>query len=92
MCIRDSNNPRLHTDEALIALSICGTTDTNARKAFDALASLKGSELHSTVMLSAVDLNVFRKLGPVSYTHLDVYKRQLLPCACRRRQERLATL
>lgn len=58
-----NNNPRLHTDEALIALSICGTTDTNARKAFDALASLKGSELHSTVMLSAVDLNVFRKLG-----------------------------
>lgn len=58
-----NHNPRLHTDEALIALSICGTTDKNAEKAFNAIAELRGSELHSTVALSPVDLNVFRKLG-----------------------------
>ena len=58
-----NRNPRLHTDEALIALSICGTSDENARRAYGALSGLAGSELHSSVMLSSVDLNVLRKLG-----------------------------
>ena len=58
-----NSNPRLHTDEALIALSICGTSDENARRAYGALSGLAGSELHSSVMLTPVDLNVLRKLG-----------------------------
>ena len=58
-----NHNPRLHTDEVLIALSICAVTDPNAEKAMDALASLAGCDVHSTVILSRVDENVFQRLG-----------------------------
>ena len=58
-----NHNPRLHTDEVLIALSICAVTDPNAEKAMDALASLAGCDVHSTVILSNVDANVFHRLG-----------------------------
>ena len=58
-----NRNPRLHTDEVLIALSICAVTDPNAEKAMDALASLSGCDVHSSVILSHVDANVFRRLG-----------------------------
>ena len=58
-----NHNPRLHMDEVLIALAISATADPNARKAMDALASLKHCEAHSTVILSHVDENVFNKLG-----------------------------
>ncbi len=57
------HNPRLHIDELLIALSICAITDDHAAKALEQLEHLKGSELHSSVILSAVDSGVFRKLG-----------------------------
>ena len=56
-------NPRLHTDEVLIALSISALTDSNARKALDQLPKLKGCQVHTTVMLSNVDINTFKKLG-----------------------------
>ena len=56
-------NPRIHTDETLIALSICAATDENARKAVDQLEKLRGCEVHSTVLLSAVDEKVFKRLG-----------------------------
>ena len=56
-------NPRLHTDEVLVALSICAATDPVAELAMDQLAKLRGCEVHSTVILSAVDENVFRSLG-----------------------------
>ena len=58
-----NHNPRLHTDEVLIALSISALTNPYAVKAIDALAHLKGSEIHSTVILSQVDENVLKKLG-----------------------------
>lgn len=58
-----SINPRLHTDEILIALSISAATDENAARALAALPLLKSCEVHSTVMLSAVDEGIFKKLG-----------------------------
>ncbi len=58
-----NKNPRLHTDEILIALSICAVTDQNAALAMEQLQNLKGCEVHSSVILSQVDTNVFRKLG-----------------------------
>lgn len=61
--ILGNNNPRLHTDEVLIALSICATTDKNAKSAYDQLNKLKNCEAHSSVILSQVDDNVFKKLG-----------------------------
>ena len=58
-----SRNPRLHTDEVLIALSTCAATDENARIALEQLPKLRGCQVHTTVMLSNVDKNVFKKLG-----------------------------
>ena len=58
-----NHNPRLHTDEILIALSICAADDENARRAFDKLSELNGCDVHSTVILSSVDRDIFRKLG-----------------------------
>ena len=56
-------NPRIHTDETLLALSICATTDEKARKAFDQISKLRGCEVHSTVILSPVDERTFKRLG-----------------------------
>ena len=58
-----NSNPRLHTDEVLIALAICAATDEKAKRALKAVDMLKGGEAHSTVILSKVDENVFHKLG-----------------------------
>ena len=58
-----NHNPRLHTDEVLIALSICAATDPLAETAMQQLEKLKGCEAHSTVILSQVDVNVLKKLG-----------------------------
>ena len=58
-----SRNPRLHMDETLIALSICAASDSVAKKALEQLSKLRGAEAHSTVLLSSVDENVFKKLG-----------------------------
>ena len=58
-----NNNPRLHTDEVLIALSISATTNPLAQIAMEQLSSLKYSEAHSSVILSDVDKNIFRKLN-----------------------------
>ncbi|HJA58953.1 MAG TPA: DUF1846 domain-containing protein [Firmicutes bacterium] len=58
-----NRNPRLHTDEVLIALSICAATDERAARAMEALAELAGCEVHSSVILSQVDSDVFKKLG-----------------------------
>ena len=56
-------NPRLHTDEVLVALSMLSITDENCRKALDQLPKLDGCQVHSTVMLSEVDHKIFKKLG-----------------------------
>ena len=58
-----NQNPRLHTDEVLIALSICAVTDPVADLALKQLEKLRCCEVHSTVILSSVDENVFKKLG-----------------------------
>ncbi len=58
-----NRNPRLHTDEILIALSICAATNPTAELAMEQLNSLRGSEVHSSVILSQIDEKVFRRLG-----------------------------
>ncbi len=58
-----NHNPRLHTDEILIALSICAATNPTAALAMEQLPKLRGCEAHSSVILSRVDENVFQKLG-----------------------------
>ena len=57
------NNPRLHTDEVLVALSMLSLWDENCKKALESLPQLKGCQVHSTVMLSEVDQKIFKKLG-----------------------------
>ena len=57
------NNPRLHTDEVLVALSVLSTTDDNCRRALERLPELRGCQVHSTVMLGEVDHKIFKKLG-----------------------------
>ena len=58
-----NRNPRLHTDELLIALSICAVTNPLAGYAIDQLDKLRGCEAHSSVILSHVDAELFKKLG-----------------------------
>ena len=58
-----NHNPRLHTDEVLIALAISAAKSELAKRAIDALPGLRYSEVHSTVILSQVDTDTFRKLG-----------------------------
>jgi len=72
-----NHNPRIHTDETLIALSICSRRDTNAYAAIECLNLLRGCEAHSTVILSQVDMNVFKKLG-VNLTCEPVYQTKKL--------------
>ena len=58
-----NHNPRLHTDELLIALSICAVTNPMAGYAIDQLEKLRGCEAHSSVILSHVDADLFKKIG-----------------------------
>lgn len=58
-----NHNPRLHTDELLIALAICAVTNPMAEVAMDQLDKLRGCEAHSSVILSNVDAELFKKLG-----------------------------
>ena len=71
------SNPRLHTDEVLIALSMCAASDEYAKGALDALSRLKGCEVHSSVILSRVDSSVFKKLG-TNLTTEAVYQSKTL--------------
>ena len=57
------HNPRLHTDEVLVALSMLSLLDEKCKQALDQLPNLAGSQVHSTVMLSEVDRKTFNKLG-----------------------------
>ncbi|MBP5259242.1 MAG: DUF1846 domain-containing protein [Paludibacteraceae bacterium] len=56
-------NPRLHTDEVLVALAMLSLQDENAKQAIAQLTKLKGCQVHTTVMLSEVDRKIFKKLG-----------------------------
>lgn len=58
-----SRNPRLHSDEILIALSTTAARSDEAAKTLDKLSELKGAQAHSSVILSSVDEQIFRKLG-----------------------------
>ena len=57
------HNPRLHSDEVLVALSMLAPQDDNCRRALAQLPELRGCQMHSTVMLSEVDRKMFKKLG-----------------------------
>ncbi len=56
-------NPRLHTDEVLIALTFAGLTDENAKKALEQLPQLRGCQVHTSVMLAEIDKHIFKRLG-----------------------------
>ena len=58
-----NRNPRLHTDETLIALSISAATNPTAELAMEQLSKLRGCDVHSSVILSAVDEKTFKRLG-----------------------------
>ena len=58
-----NRNPRLHTDETLIALSISAATNPMAEHAMEQLDKLRGCEVHSSVILSSVDERTFKRLG-----------------------------
>ena len=58
-----NRNPRLHTDETLIALSISAVHDPVAEKAMEQLSKLRGCDVHSSVILSPVDEKIFKRLG-----------------------------
>jgi uncharacterized protein (UPF0371 family) len=58
-----AKNPRLHTDEVLVALSVLSQDDERCRKALEQLPLLRNCQVHSTVMLSEVDRKIFKKLG-----------------------------
>ena len=58
-----NRNPRLHTDEVLIALSISAATNPMAKYAMEQLNKLRGCQVHSSVILSSVDEKTFKRLG-----------------------------
>ncbi len=68
------NNPRLHTDEVLVALAMLSKSDENCRLAIEQLPNLRGCQVHSTVMLSEVDRKIFKKLG-VDLTCEPIHKK-----------------
>ncbi|MBO4996049.1 MAG: DUF1846 domain-containing protein [Muribaculaceae bacterium] len=70
-----SKNPRLHTDEVLVALSVLSPHDDNCRRALEMLPQFNGCQVHSTVMLGEVDHKIFKKLG-VGLTCDPVRKKQ----------------
>ena len=72
-----NRNPRLHTDETLIALSISAVTNPMADLAIDQLYKLRGCEAHSSVILSHVDENLFQRIG-VNITYEPRYQVQKL--------------
>ena len=71
-----SKNPRLHTDEVLIALSISAATNESAKKALDAVPQLAGCQAHTSVMLSPVDVNTMKKLS-IQLTSEPRYEKSL---------------
>jgi len=70
-----SKNPRLHTDEVLIVLSVCAVTDEVARRALACVPKLKGGEVHLTVTPAHVDKSTFKKLG-MNFTYDPVKEKK----------------
>ncbi len=71
--VMQNQNPRLHIDEVLIALSVSAESDENAKKALEQVKNLKGTQVHSAVILSQEDMDIFRRLG-VDLTCEPVYE------------------
>ncbi|SPT52529.1 Uncharacterized protein conserved in bacteria [Actinomyces bovis] len=67
-----SRNPRLHTDEVLIALAVSAATDENAARTLEQIASLRNCDVHTSTILGSVDEGIFRSLG-VQVTNEPVY-------------------
>ncbi|RRD35286.1 DUF1846 domain-containing protein [Leucobacter sp. OH2974_COT-288] len=72
-----SKNPRLHTDEVLIALSVSAGTDPAAAAALAEIKNLRGCDVHTTTILGTVDETVFRNLG-VEVTSEPAYQSKAL--------------
>lgn len=72
-----SKNPRLHTDEVLIALSVSARHDPDASRALEELQHLRGCDVHTSVILGPVDEGIFRNLG-VEVTSEPVYQTKKL--------------
>ncbi len=70
----NGKNPRLHTDEVLVALAMLSLNDENCKKSLEQLSLFKGCQVHTSVMLSEVDRKIFKKLG-VDLTSEPVKKR-----------------
>ncbi|WP_127841848.1 DUF1846 domain-containing protein [Actinomyces wuliandei] len=72
-----SHNPRLHTDEVLIALAVSANGDSNARRALEQLDNLRGCDVHTSTILGPVDEGILRALG-VQVTNEPVYATKAL--------------
>ena len=72
-----SANPRLHTDEILIALAMSAVTNPIAKNALDQLPKLRDTEAHATVILSETDTRILKKLG-IRVTTEPVYETERL--------------
>ncbi|AYD89984.1 DUF1846 domain-containing protein [Actinomyces sp. 2119] len=72
-----SHNPRLHTDEVLIALAVSANGDSNARSALEQLGNLRGCDVHTSTILGPVDEGILRALG-VQVTNEPVYATKAL--------------
>ena len=57
------HNPRLHSDELLIALAISGLTNPLAAMVQQQLNNLRGCEAHFSVIISEEDLKLYKRLG-----------------------------
>lgn len=72
-----SKNPRLHTDEVLIALSTSAEQDELAKKALSMLSKLNGAQVHTSVILSNIDITTLKRLG-IQLTSEPQYENQKL--------------
>ena len=72
-----SVNPRLHTDEVLIALSVSASSNPDAALALEHLRSLRGCDAHITTILGSVDEGIFRNLGVLATSEPKYWKKAL---------------
>ncbi len=72
-----SRNPRLHTDEVLIALSVSAAGSDDARRALAELKNLRGCEVHTTTILGSVDEDIFRNLGVLVTSEPEYWRKSL---------------
>ena len=72
-----SRNPRLHTDEVLIALSVSAAASEEARRALAELQNLAGCDVHTTTILGSVDSGIFRSLNMQVTSEPKYWKKQL---------------